>query len=291
MSTWSERISAKTSDIGFPVRRLLPSRSARHIGPFIFLDHMGPAHFNLQQRDNDVRPHPHIGLATLTYLFSGALMHRDSLGSVQRIEPGAANLMIAGSGIVHSERIPDDIRSSGSAVEGLQLWLALPVAQEECAPAFIHYASADLPHWQQDGSRIQLVLGSAWGRSSPVAFPGEALYAVVEMDAGATLDIPAGLAERGIYLASGSVSLAGEALQAGELGLLPAAEPALQIRAEQASRLALLAGPTPDAHRILDWNFVSTRLERIRQARDDWQQGRFPAVPGESEFIPLPTRT
>ena len=291
MSTWSERISAKTSDIGFTVRRLLPSRSARHIGPFIFLDHMGPAHFNLEQRDNDVRPHPHIGLATLTYLFSGALMHRDSLGSVQRIEPGAANLMIAGRGIVHSERIPDVIRSSGSAVEGLQLWLALPVDQEECAPTFSHYGSDELPAWQQDGSRIQLVLGNAWGRSAPVGFPGEALYAVIDMAAGAGLEIPAGFAERGIYLANGSISLAGEALQAGELGLLPATAAPLRIKAEQASRLALLAGPAPDAHRILDWNFVSTRLERIRQARDDWQQGRFPQVPGETGFIPLPTRS
>ncbi|WP_159875499.1 pirin family protein [Aquitalea denitrificans] len=290
MHTWSERISAKISDIGFPVRRLLPSRSARHIGPFIFLDHMGPAHFNLTERDNDVRPHPHIGLATLTYLFSGALMHRDSLGSVQRIEPGAANLMLAGRGIVHSERIPDDIRSNGMAVEGLQLWLALPVELEECAPAFMHYGSNELPTWQQDGSRIQLVLGSAWGRNSPVVFPGEALYAVVEMAAGTTLEIPTGFAERGIYLASGSLSLGGEHLVSGELGLLPDTATPLRITAREPSRLALLAGPTPDAHRILDWNFVSTRLERIRQARDDWQQGRFPAVPGETEFIPLPTR-
>lgn len=290
MHTWSERISAKISDIGFPVRRLLPSRSARHIGPFIFLDHMGPAHFNLDQRDNDVRPHPHIGLATLTYLFSGALLHRDSLGSVQRIEPGAANLMLAGRGIVHSERIPEDIRSNGTPVEGLQLWLALPVALEECEPAFIHYDRDALPSWQQDGSRIQLVLGNAWGRSAPVAFPGEALYALIEMAAGATLEIPTGHAERGIYLASGSLSLGGEQLASGELGLLPDTAAPLRIKAEQASRLALLAGPTPDAHRILDWNFVSTRLERIRQARDDWQQGRFPQVPGETEFIPLPTR-
>ena len=288
MNTWSERISAKTSDIGFTVRRLLPSRSARHIGPFIFLDHMGPAHFNLEQRDNDVRPHPHIGLATLTYLFSGALMHRDSLGSVQRIEPGAANLMIAGRGIVHSERIPDDVRSSGEAVEGLQLWLALPVDLEECAPAFIHYDRAALPAWQQNGSRIQLVLGSAWERTSAVAFPAQALYAVIDMAAGAELEIPDGFSERGIYLASGTISLGGSALSAGELGLLPAGETRLRIRAEQASRLALLAGPTPDAHRILDWNFVSSRMERIRQARDDWQQGRFAAVPGETEFIPLP---
>ncbi|WP_089086340.1 pirin family protein [Aquitalea magnusonii] len=291
MNTWSERISAKTSDIGFAVRRLLPSRSARHIGPFIFLDHMGPAHFNLDQRDNDVRPHPHIGLATLTYLFSGALMHRDSLGSVQRIEPGAANLMIAGRGIVHSERIPEDIRRSGTPVEGLQLWLALPVALEECAPAFIHYDRGALPSWQQDGCRIQLVLGDAWGRSAPVAFPGDALYAVVEMDAGATLDIPPGFAERGIYLASGSISLGDENLASGELGLLPETATPLCITAREPSRLALLAGPTPDAHRILDWNFVSTRLERIRQARDDWQQGRFAPVPGETEFIPLPSRS
>ncbi|PXX48731.1 pirin family protein [Aquitalea magnusonii] len=291
MNTWSARISAKTSDIGFPVRRLLPGRQARHIGPFIFLDHMGPAHFNLNERSNDVRPHPHIGLATLTYLFSGAMLHRDSLGSVQRIEPGAANLMVAGRGIVHSERIPDDIRSTGQAVEGLQLWLALPLALEECEPAFMHYASTALPAWQQDGSHVQLVLGKAWGRSSPVAFPGEALYAVIEMAAGAELVIPAGFAERGIYLASGSISLGGESLQAGELGLLAAEMPEARIHAGQASRLALLAGPTPDAHRILDWNFVSSRMERIRQARDDWQQGRFAAVPGESEFIPLPSRS
>ena len=289
MTTWGARISAKTSDIGFPVRRLLPSGQARHIGPFIFLDHMGPAHFNLTERSNDVRPHPHIGLATLTYLFSGAMQHLDSLGSMQRIEPGAANLMVAGRGIVHSERIPDDIRSSGQAVEGLQLWLALPLDQEECEPAFMHYASTELPLWQQDGSQVQLVLGQAWGRRSPVAFPGEALYAVIEMAAGAELAIPAGFAERGIYLASGRISLSGESLQAGELGLLAAESQEVRIVAEQASRLALLAGPTPDAHRILDWNFVSSRMERIRQARDDWQQGRFAAVPGETEFIPLPS--
>ncbi|WP_293760141.1 pirin family protein [uncultured Aquitalea sp.] len=287
MTQWALTVTGKESDIGFIVRRLLPTRAARHIGPFIFLDHMGPAHFADAGTEGDVRPHPHIGLATLTYLFDGAFMHRDSLGSVQRIEPGAANLMIAGRGIVHSERVPAEVRATGGKVEGIQLWLALPVALEECEPAFHHVPAADLPQLEAPGARIRVILGEAWGLRSPVPFPAPALYAAAELEAGAALSVPEGFAERGVYVASGAVTLDGHPLAAGELGLLSPCDNARLVASDN-TRLLILAGPEPDAPRYLDWNFVSSRRERIAQARDDWQANRFPAIPGETERIPLP---
>ncbi|HJV06664.1 MAG TPA: pirin family protein [Chromobacteriaceae bacterium] len=282
-----QRFSGRESDIGFPVRRLLPNHAVRHVGPFIFLDHMGPAHFVAHGTAGDVRPHPHIGLATVTYLFSGALLHRDSLGSVQRIEPGAVNLMTAGRGIVHSERIPQDIRLGGLAVEGIQMWLALPTALEECEPAFLHAGAETLPQRQQDGVTLRLLMGDGWGLHSPVPFASPIIYAAAELQRGATLGFSANYTERAVYVASGALEIDGEPLHAGELGVL-AAGSEVKLLAEDASRIMLLGGEPPDGPRYLDWNFVSSRRERLTQARDDWQHGRFVAVPGETEFIPLP---
>lgn len=224
MPLLTQTIASQTRDIGFPVRRLLPTRQARRVGPFVFLDHMGPAHFAAEGSAGDVRPHPHIGLATVTYLFSGAMMHRDSLGTVQRIEPGAVNLMTAGSGITHSERVPADIRRQGAAVEGMQLWLALPDELEECEPAFAHYPAEDLPRWEQDGVELNLLMGEGWGRRAPVAYPLPVFYASAVMQAGARLALPEGVDELAAYVAAGELDVDGAgqpALSGLELRIQP----------------------------------------------------------------------
>src|SRR5690606_6096159 len=190
-------IPPRTQDIGFTVKRLLPSRLQQRVGPFIFFDHMGPAYFEVGTTADDVRQHPHIGLATVTYLFSGAMMHRDSLGVVQRIEPGAINLMTAGRGVSHSERIPEDIRQQQMPVEGIQTWLALPTEDETCEPAFAHYAAADLPHWVGDGVLAKVLIGEAWGVRSPVHTASATLYVDIQLAPGAQLSLPASTQERG----------------------------------------------------------------------------------------------
>ncbi|MCD4498737.1 pirin family protein [Chromobacterium vaccinii] len=286
MPLLTQTIASQARDIGFPVRRLLPTRQARRVGPFVFLDHMGPAHFAAEGSAGDVRQHPHIGLATVTYLFSGAMMHRDSLGTVQRIEPGAVNLMTAGRGITHSERVPADIRRQGAAVEGMQLWLALPDELEECEPAFAHYPAEDLPRWEQDGVELNLLMGEGWGRSAPVAYPLPVLYASAVMPAGARLALPEGVDELAAYVAAGELDVNGAALNANELGLLRTGQDG-ELIARRDSRVMLLGGTPPASPRYLDWNFVSSRRERLAQARADWIAQRFPMVPGETEFIPL----
>ncbi|MBX9298764.1 pirin family protein [Chromobacterium piscinae] len=286
MPLLTQTIASQTRDIGFPVRRLLPTRQARRVGPFVFLDHMGPAHFAAEGSAGDVRPHPHIGLATVTYLFSGAMMHRDSLGTVQRIEPGAVNLMTAGSGITHSERVPADIRRQGAAVEGMQLWLALPDELEECEPAFAHYPAEDLPRWEQDGVELNLLMGEGWGRRAPVAYPLPVFYASAVMQAGARLALPEGVDELAAYVAAGELDVDGAVLNANELGLLRNGQGG-ELIARRDSRVMLLGGTPPASPRYLDWNFVSSRRERLAQARADWIAQRFPMVPGETEFIPL----
>ncbi|MEO3955879.1 pirin family protein [Chromobacterium piscinae] len=286
MPLLTQTIASQTRDIGFPVRRLLPTRQARRVGPFVFLDHMGPAHFAAEGSAGDVRPHPHIGLATVTYLFSGAMMHRDSLGTVQRIEPGAVNLMTAGSGITHSERVPADIRRQGAAVEGMQLWLALPDELEECEPAFAHYPAEDLPLWEQDGVELNLLMGEGWGRRAPVAYPLPVFYASAVMQAGARLALPEGVDELAAYVAAGELDVDGAVLNANELGLLRNGQGG-ELIARRDSRVMLLGGTPPASPRYLDWNFVSSRRERLAQARADWIAQRFPMVPGETEFIPL----
>ncbi|MDC7710668.1 pirin family protein [Vogesella indigofera] len=286
MSAISQRIEPRQQDIGFVVRRLLPVRGMRSVGPFVFLDHMGPAYFVAAGTAGDVRPHPHIGLATVTYLSQGAMMHRDSLGTVQRIEPGAINLMVAGRGIVHSERIPADIRAANVAVEGLQMWLALPQAQERCAPAFYHYPAEVLPQHDFERGSVQLLIGSAFGMVSPVKTFAPTLYAAWQLQGGGVLSLPQDVAERALYLIEGEVQVDGEMVRAGELVIL--SDSARELRASACVQGVIFGGAALDGPRYLDWNFVASDKSLLAAAREDWQAGRFAMVPGETEFIPLP---
>ncbi|WP_024304198.1 pirin family protein [Pseudogulbenkiania sp. MAI-1] len=287
MSAIRYLIDPAVADVGFPVQRLLPAAVTPAVGPFVFLDHMGPARFAAATTAGDVRPHPHIGLATVTYLFSGAMMHRDSLGSVQRIEPGAVNLMAAGRGIVHSERVPEDIRAAGAAVEGMQMWLALPKALEDMAPEFLHYPEEVLPQREARGVWLHLLLGEAFGMRSPVRCYSGTLFAAARLGAGTAWSFEPVAVERAVYVVSGALALDGTPVGAGQLAVLePGATVVLQ--AGEATRLMLLGGDALDGPRYLHWNFVSSRREAIVAAREAWQNGRFPPVPGEMEFIPLP---
>ena len=286
MSDIVRRIQPASKDIGFVVRRLLPAIGTRSIGPFVFLDHMGPAHFAAEGTAGDVRQHPHIGLATVTYLRQGEMMHRDSLGTEQRITPGDINLMVAGRGIVHSERVPADIRQAGQAIEGLQMWLALPQADEACEPSFHHYTASTLPTWQEGGARLQLLIGNTANHQSPVRTFAPTLYLSWQLAAGASLTLPAQVAERGLYLFDGSVQISGETIQAGELLVL--GEQASQVSTAAGASGVLFGGAPLDGARYLDWNFVTSDRNKLQQARDDWANGRFAMVKGESEFIPQP---
>lgn len=280
-------ITPKAKDIGgFEVRRALPSIERRSIGPFVFFDQMGPATFTAGT-GIDVRPHPHIGLSTLTWLVEGEIMHRDSLGSEQPIRPGEVNWMTAGRGIVHSERTPDDKRDAPHGLFGLQVWLALPQAHEETEPSFQHYKSNEIPRIEQDGVVIQLVAGEAWGERSPVEVFSETLYADIALPAGGRFTLPTETPERGLYIIQGEVSLAGETFSAGSMLALNPGREAV-VEAAQLARVALIGGAPLDGRRHLWWNFVSSSKERLEQAKADWKDGRFPAVPGETEFIPLP---
>ena len=280
-------IEGRRKDLGgFEVARLLPHLKARSVGSFIFLDHMGPAQFAPGQ-GLDVRPHPHIGLATVTYLFEGAMTHRDSLGVVQDILPGDVNWMTAGRGIVHSERTPEALRATGGPLHGLQAWVALPRDDEEMAPAFDHYPAAALPRIERAGVSLQLIAGSYLGERSPVRTRSDLFYLAGSLSNGARLLLPAQAQQRAVYLVNGEVSVAGSLVAAGTLVVLPQSD-AVQIEAHQSSRLALLGGEPLDGARHLWWNFVSSRPERIEQAKDDWRAQRFGVVPGEREFIPLP---
>jgi redox-sensitive bicupin YhaK (pirin superfamily) len=279
-------IVPRSHDIGgFRVARALPSQQRRMVGPFIFLDQMGPGEF-LTGQGVDVRPHPHIGLATVTYLFDGAILHRDSLGEVSRIEPGAVNWMTAGSGVVHSERTPQDVRAAPARLYGIQSWFALPKALEETAPAFIHHEAAALPVVEAPGMAVRVVLGALYGVQSPVAVPWETLYADATLNAGQSLPVPAA-EERAAYIVEGAVEIAGETFEAGRL-LVFRAQDAITLRAVSDARVLILGGAVMDGPRHIFWNFVSSSKDRIEQAKADWQAGRFAAVPGESEFIPLP---
>jgi redox-sensitive bicupin YhaK (pirin superfamily) len=274
---------------GFKVRRLLPSGQRQAVGPFVFFDHFGP--ITAQPGDNhDVRPHPHIGLATVTYLFEGAMMHRDSTGVVQRIEPGAINLMTAGRGIVHSERTPKDLLGVERRSHGLQLWLAVPAEHEEDAPAFQHVAGAEIPAREVGGALVRVLIGSAFGLTSPVRPVSPTLYLDLnfEVASGATLAIPNAAAERALYSTDHDFELDGELIPARTMVVLePGTEPV--ISAPRGGRIMLIGG-APLGHRFIVWNFVSSRRERILQAQDDWEAQRFERVPGETEFIPLPPR-
>ena len=270
---------------GFQVRRALPHASCRSVGPFVFFDQMGPAAI-APGAGLDVRPHPHIGLATVTYLFEGEILHRDSLGTVQAIRPGAVNWMAAGRGIVHSERTPPELRAQGSRLFGLQTWIALPEADEETEPAFSHHAN--LPVIEDDGITVSLILGDVFGLASPVPTFSPTLYADVAMAAGRRFAVPARHEERGLSVVSGTVGIGGDTLAAGELLVLEtAAEVAVESR--EPARFVVFGG-APVGRRYVWWNFVSSRRSRIEQAAADWQGGRFPPVPGDHEFIPLPQR-
>ncbi len=275
-------------DVGhFAVRRALPHARRRMVGPFIFFDHFGPAEFHSGQ-GIDVRPHPHIGLATVTYLFDGEIMHRDSLGTAAAIRPGEVNWMTAGRGIVHSERTAPEHRRDGEPIHGLQCWVALPAAQEERAPGFSHHDSAELPRLQENGKTVRVVAGEIYGARSPVETLWETLFADVALTAGSKLPFDAKMEERAAYLISGEVEIAGEHFSAGRLLIFRPGD-AITLVATSDAHLVLLGGAAMDGPRHIWWNFVSSRKERIEQAKADWKLARFDTVPGdESEFIPLP---
>jgi hypothetical protein len=273
---------------GFEVRRALPSSRRQMVGPFIFFDQMGPSEFLLGE-GIDVRPHPHIGLATVTYLFRGEIMHRDSLGTALPIRPGAVNWMTAGHGIAHSERSSPGERARGARLFGIQSWVALPARVEETDPAFAHHEQASLPLIDGEGKRIRLIAGTLFGERSPVPTFSEMFYADALLDAGAQLPLDAGHEERGIYVAEGRIAIAGDEFEAGQLLVFRPGD-AITVIARATSRLMLLGGEPMDGPRHIWWNFVSSRKERIEQAKADWKAGRFDAVPGEIEFIPLPDR-
>jgi redox-sensitive bicupin YhaK (pirin superfamily) len=287
MSAIQHLLSPHVSDVGFPVQRLLPTTEVQSVGPFVFFDHMGPALFTREGTAGDVRPHPHIGLSTVTYLYSGAMIHRDSLGYIQRIEPGDINLMIAGSGIVHSERIPSDIRHDQVAVEGIQLWLALSAQQEEREPAFHHYPVDVLPTLSFNGVSMQILIGQFFGLELPVITDAPTFQADLKMAAGATLKLPPDYPERGIYLAAGELEINGDTIQTGQLAVLTPRQTA-HLYANAPTRIMLIGGAPLETKRFIYWNFVARTKERIEQAKADWVEGRFKPVPGETEFIPAP---
>jgi len=273
---------------GFVVRRLLPAAERQSVGPFVFFDHFGPLTVPAGA-NHDVRPHPHIGLATVTYLFDGAVLHRDSLGSVQRIEPGAINWMTAGRGIVHSERAPDDLRGTAYVQHGLQLWAALPVAHEEAAPEFVHTPAADIPAVTVGAAEVRVLIGEAFGRTSPVRTFSKTVYLDVRLAAGASIDLPPLADELAVYAVQGSLQIDGEPVAAQTLAVLAPGAPT-RISAGPAARFVVIGGDKLDGHRFIWWNFVSSRKARIVQAGDDWAAQRMGQVAGETEFIPLPER-
>ena len=281
-------IETRVRDLGdFTVRRALPDKRRQRVGPFIFFDHMGPADFQPGTGVN-VRAHPHIGLATITYLFEGEILHRDSLGYVQPIRPGAVNWMTAGSGIVHSEKVTGEILASGQRLHGLQTWVALPTEAEQSEPSFEHYPAADIPAVNVDGADIRVVLGSAFGVSSPVSTRSETLYVEVLLQPGQSVAIPEA-EELAVYVVEGSVAINREFVDAGVLAILEN-EAAGTVTAESAARIMFAGGDALEGERFIWWNFVSSSRERIEQAKKDWREQRFDTVPGETDYIPLPER-
>ena len=285
-------ITPRKKDLGnFSVRRVLPYTNQRMVGPWIFFDHMGPADFPAG-KGIDVRPHPHINLATVTYLFEGEILHRDSLGNMQTIRPGDINLMVAGKGITHSERERDEVRNNDHRIHGLQLWHALPEKDEEIDPAFYHYPADNLPYFSEQlaGSKgkvaLRLMMGSAYGFTSPVKTFAETLYAEAHMKRGDRLPLP-DAEELAVYVVSGNIVLQGRELPSYSMGVLADNVSAI-IEATADARIAIIGGEKIP-QRFIEWNFVSSRKARIERAKEDWRTGNFPIVPGdEKEFIPLP---
>jgi redox-sensitive bicupin YhaK (pirin superfamily) len=281
----------RTADLGdgFTVRRALPSAQSRMVGPFVFFDHFGPAVFK-SGKGLDVRPHPHIGLATVTYLFDGEIMHRDSLGTAVPIRPGAVNWMTAGRGIVHSERTAPERRVSDDHLHGLQMWVALPAAKEEMAPDFAHYAVDQFPMVRENGKAVRIVVGSAYGQRSPVATTSETLFADVHLTTGGALPLDADHEERAIYVIEGEIDISGDTFGSDKL-LVFKPDDRITIRARTDTHLVVFGGEPMDGPRHIWWNFVSSRKDRIEQAKAEWTAGHFQKVPGdEIEFIPLPEK-
>jgi len=281
-------IDARSREVGgYAVRRLLPSRAHRLVGPLIFFDQMGPAVF-ASGEGIDVPPHPHIGLATVTYLFEGELLHRDSLGSQQLIRPGDINWMTAGRGIVHSERATPERRHRGFRLNALQLWVALPIALEESEPSFVHHPGATLPELEVAGARLRVLAGAAYGVTSPVRTSSPLFYVDAAMPAGSGLTIPGGHEERAVYVVDGAIVCGAERAEAGRM-LVFAPEAKGVMRAGVDTRVVLIGGAPLEGARHIFWNFVSSSRERIEQAKRDWKEGRFPKVPGDDvELAPLP---
>jgi redox-sensitive bicupin YhaK (pirin superfamily) len=287
MSAITHVVESRRRDLGgFEVRRILPYGGGQMVGPFIFLDHMGPVSFE-PGHGIDVRPHPHVCLATVTYLFAGEIEHRDSLGVVQTIRPGDVNWMTAGNGIVHSERTGNALRAAGHKLHGLQSWVALPLGDEETAPAFHHFSLSQLPELDRDGLHLRLIAGEAFGMKSPVRVFSPMFYVDAVMKPGATLDLPSGYAERAAYVVEGGIEIEGRAFDAGTLLVFAKGEPA-SLRATGAGRVALIGGAPLEGERHIWWNFVASSPERIERAKRQWADGKFAKVPGETEFIPLP---
>lgn len=278
-------IEPRERDLGeFTVRRVLPAARRRMVGPFVFFDHMGPAEFPPGQ-GIAVRPHPHIGLATITYLFEGEIMHRDSLGFVQAIQAGAVNLMTAGRGIVHSERAGVDLDKT-SRLHGIQSWMALPREEEEREPGFVHYPAADLPELGVDGCTVRIIMGECFGAESPVTTYSDTLYFECVMPAGQEITVPGDAAELAAYVVSGEIEVDGLRYGGGVM-LVANRDKGLRLRSLEDSRIMVIGGE-PLGERIVWWNFVSSSPERLEQAKIDWREGRFGSVPGDDEFIPLP---
>ena len=281
-------IEPKTRDLGgFTVRRTLPDKRRQRVGPFIFFDHLGPAEFQ-PGTGVDVRAHPHIGLATITYLFEGEILHRDSLGCVQPIRPGAVNWMTAGRGIVHSERTTEAVLASGQRVHGLQTWVALPLDAEETEPTFQHYPAGDIPAVSIDGADIRVVLGTAFGVSSPVATRSETLYVEVNLEPGQSVALP-DAEELAVYVVEGSVAINREFVDAGVLAILQSGSSG-KVSARTQAKIMFAGGDALEGERIIWWNFVSSSRERLERAKEDWRMQRFDTVPGETDFVPLPER-
>ena len=283
-----ETVVPVTHDLGdFKVRRTLPAKTRTMVGPFIFVDQFGPAKLPPYQ-GMDVRPHPHINLATVTYLFEGAIEHRDSLGTRQVIEPGAINLMTAGSGIVHSERSPAATRPDGPVFYGMQTWLALPDDKEELPPAFEHVGGAALPLLEDDGVSARVLMGTLWGKTAGVTDHSATIYADILLNAGASVPVDAAADERAVMLVEGEASIDGQSLELFTLYVLAPGQP-MKLKATAPARVMLLGGEAFATKRHVWWNFVSSSRERINQAKEDWKAMRFPLVPGDDqEFIPIP---
>ncbi|MBX2966128.1 MAG: pirin family protein [Cyclobacteriaceae bacterium] len=288
MSNISLIIEERAADIGnFMVGRLLPFRQKRAVGPFVFIDHMGPA--QLKDYENlDVPPHPHIGLSTLTYLFEGAIMHRDSIGSELEIQPGAVNWMTAGKGVVHSERTPSYLRQSGKRLHGLQIWVALPKKLEEIEPSFTHIEANDIPHWQQNGVSIKLIAGEAFGRKSPVPVHSALYFIEIKSTSAQKLSIGNDLfGESALYILQGSINSDENTYHPKQI-LIAKDSKLCEFEIGENTTVYIFGGEPFPEERFIDWNFVSSSKERLQQAKDDWINQKFPKVPDETDFVPYP---